>query len=54
MAFTDECTIVAQGASGFLPYGNGLTPTTYTFKFDDDNVVLTFDDESEGTIFYKQ
>lgn len=54
MTFVDEYTIVAQGASGFLPYGNGLTPTTYTFKFDADNILLYFNDGSEAIIFYKQ
>lgn len=54
MTFVDEYTIVAQGASGFLPYGNGLTPTTYTFKFAGDNIVLDTNDGSEATVFYKQ
>lgn len=54
MKFEDEYTIVAQGASGFLENDNELTQTTYTFQFDGDNVVLNFNDETEGTIFYKQ
>ena len=58
MTFVDEYTIVAQGASGFLPYGNGLTPTTYTFIFDGDNIVLDTDNGtdngSDATVFYKQ
>ena len=54
MIFVDEYTIVAQGASGFLLYGNGLTLTTYTFKFDGDNIVLDTNDGSEATVFYKQ
>ena len=57
MRFIDEYTIVADGESGFLPYDNGLIPTTYIFKFGDGNITLDLEMSNDGDIdsriFYK-